>query len=271
MTSKKRILIIEDDLHIAEGIQLNLTMQGYEVIVASDGVSGLNQWKSSRPDLIVLDIMLPLIDGLSILKSIRLEDERIPILILSAKAASEDKIKGLSFGVDDYLAKPFNLDEFLLRVERLLARASWSTTQFRSNSIDDYCKNHIYSFGGNRIDFETGIAHCWQGDVQLTEQEIKLLKLFIAYRGKPLSRDILLEIGWGYSRKTSTRTIDNFIVRFRKYFERDPKKPVYFKSLRSVGYVFDPNGIDPEDLSFDSEQVGGAEEEAPGNCQQDED
>ena len=244
--SKKFILIIEDDLHIAEGLKLNLTLQGYEVVLASDGVSGINEWKKRRPDLIVLDIMLPLIDGLSILKSIRLEDERIPILILSAKAASEDKIKGLSFGVDDYLVKPFNLDEFLLRVERLLARASWSKPSLNSSSVEAYCDNHVYSFGGNRINFETGIAHCWQGDIQLTEQEIKLLKLFIAHRGKPMSREKLLEIGWGYSGKTSTRTVDNFIVRFRKYFEKYPKKPIYFKSLRSVGYVFDPNGIDPE-------------------------
>ncbi len=255
-SGKKLILIIEDDLHIAEGLKLNLTLQGYEVVLASDGVSGINEWKNCRPDLIVLDIMLPLIDGLSILKSIRLEDERIPILILSAKAASEDKIKGLSFGVDDYLVKPFNLDEFLLRIERLLARASWSKPSFDLSSIEEYCKNHIYSFGGNRINFETGIAHCWQGDIQLTEQEIKLLKVFIAHRGKPMSRETLLEIGWGYSRKTSTRTVDNFIVRFRKYFEKDPKKPIYFKSLRSIGYVFDPNGIDPDASSFtrDSEE-----------------
>jgi two-component system, OmpR family, alkaline phosphatase synthesis response regulator PhoP len=270
-SSKKSILIIEDDLHIAEGLELNLTLQGYEVIVAADGVSGINQWKSSRPDLIVLDIMLPLIDGLSILKSIRLEDERIPILILSAKAASDDRVKGLSFGVDDYLAKPFNLEEFLLRVERLMARASWSKTPFESSTIDEYCKNHVYSFGGNRIDFQTGIAHCWQGDVQLTEQEVKLLKLFIAHRGKPMSRDTLLEIGWGYSRTTSTRTIDNFIVRFRKYFEKDPKKPVFFKSLRSVGYMFDPNGTDFEDLGIDSELSDRADEANSRNCPLDED
>lgn len=249
--SKKLILVIEDDHHIAEGLKLNLSLQGYDVIVASDGVSGIHQWKSSRPDLIVLDIMLPLIDGLSILKSIRLEDERLPILILSAKTASDDKIQGLSFGVDDYLVKPFNLEEFLLRVERLLARASWSKTPADSSSIDNYCKNHIYSFGGNRINFETGTAHCWQGNIQLTEQEVKLFKLFISHRGKPLSRETLLEIGWGLSRKTSTRTIDNFIVRFRKYFEKDPKKPVFFRSLRSIGYVFDPNGIDTENLTID--------------------
>ena len=253
--TKKRILIIEDDLHIAEGLKLNLILKGYDVIVASDGVSGIHQWKKSRPDLIVLDIMLPLIDGLSILKSIRLEDERLPILILSAKAASDDKIRGLSFGTDDYLAKPFNLEEFLLRVERLLARASWSKIGKDSNSIENYCQNQIYSFGGNRIDFETGIAHCKQGEIQLTEQEVKVLKLFIAHRGKPLSRETLLEIGWGYSRKTTTRTIDNFMVRFRKYFEGDPKHPVFFKSLRSVGYVFDPNGVASERVADASENL----------------
>lgn len=265
-SSKKTILIIEDDLHIAEGLKLNLTLQGYDVIIAADGVSGINRWKDSRPDLIVLDIMLPLIDGLSILKSIRLEDERIPILILSAKAASDDRVKGLSYGVDDYLTKPFNLEEFLLRVERLLARASWSKMPFDSSSIDEYCKNHIYSFNGNWIDFQTGIAHCRQGDIQLTEQEIKLLKIFITHKGKPLSRDTLLEIGWGYSRNTSTRTIDNFIVRFRKYFEKDPKSPSFFKSLRSVGYVFDPNGIDPEKLSLDSEPAEAFDEAVSKSC-----
>ncbi len=269
--AKKLILIIEDDLHIAEGLKLNLALQGYEVVLASDGVSGINEWKNSRPDLIVLDIMLPLIDGLSILKSIRLEDERIPILILSAKAASEDKIKGLSFGVDDYLVKPFNLDEFLLRIERLLARASWSKPSLEFSSIEEYCRNHIYSFGGNRINFETGIAHCWQGDIQLTEQEIKLLKVFISHRGKPMSRENLLEIGWGYSRKTSTRTVDNFIVRFRKYFEKDPKKPIYFKSIRSIGYVFDPNGIDPDMSSLTRDSEGHLDPVDTENCPQDPD
>ena len=123
---KKRILLVEDDRHIAEGLQLNLRLQGYDVMIAPDGVSGIRKWKEWQPDLIVLDIMLPGIDGLSVLQNIRLENERIPILILSAKSASDYKIKGLSYGVDDYISKPFNLEEFLLRIERLLARASWS-------------------------------------------------------------------------------------------------------------------------------------------------
>jgi two-component system alkaline phosphatase synthesis response regulator PhoP len=234
-SSNKLILIIEDDRHIAEGIRLNLTLQGFDVIVAADGVAGLNQWKEHRPDLLILDIMLPGIDGLSILQSIRLEDERVPILILSAKGDPADRIKGLSLGVDDYLPKPFNLEELLLRVDRLLKRGGWTQENGgqAEPAIDTYC------FGDNQIDFSTNIAHCRMGEISLTEQEAKVLKLFIAHCGKPLSRDKLLQIGWGYSRKTTTRTVDNFIVRFRKYFEPDPKNPVYFKSLRSIGYLFD--------------------------------
>lgn len=233
---RKQILIIEDDAHIAEGLELNLRMKGYQVHLAGDGVSGLKQWKELNPDLIILDIMLPGIDGISILRSVRLEDERIPILILSAKGASDDKIKGLSYGVDDYLAKPFNLEEFLLRVERLLLRRSWNLSGEEEPSLVPA----TFVFGGNRIDFETAKAHVRTGVIDLTEQETKILKLFVANRDVPLTRAKLLEIGWGYTGKTATRTVDNFIVRFRKYFEINPKKPVHFKSLRSVGYVFIP-------------------------------
>jgi two-component system, OmpR family, alkaline phosphatase synthesis response regulator PhoP len=234
----KRILVIEDDEHIAEGLSLNLSLQGFEVSIATDGFSGLARWHSWGPDLIVLDIMLPGVDGLSILKKVRETDERIPILILSAKSAADDRIKGLAFGVDDYLAKPFNLDEFLLRVERLLIRASWNEkSDENAGTVPD-----IYEFGGNRIEFASFTAYGINGKISLTEQEFKLLKLFIANPRQPLSRENLLEAGWGYSRLISTRTIDNFIVRFRKYFEKNPRQPTHFKSLRSVGYVFDPEG-----------------------------
>jgi two-component system alkaline phosphatase synthesis response regulator PhoP len=235
ITEKKRILIIEDDDHIAEGLKLNLTLQGYDVVLAPDGIQGLEQWKHGRPDLIVLDIMLPGIDGLSVLRSIRLEDERLPILVLSAKSASDDRIRGLSYGVDDYLCKPFNLEEFLLRIERLLKRAGWS----KHGGMVTHSELAQFDFGGNHIDFITKSARCRQGRITLTDQETKLLKLFITNRGVPLSRAKLLEIGWGYTRKISTRTVDNFIVRLRRYFEEDPKNPNYFKSLRSVGYIFD--------------------------------
>jgi len=238
---KKRVLIIEDEAHIADGIRLNLSLQGYEAKVCADGIDGLGQWRSWKPDLIILDIMLPMIDGFSILKTIREEDEKIPILILSARGDTKDKVKGLRYGVDDYLSKPFDLEEFLLRVEGLLRKKNWYDSEKKEKaSRTKIFDGNQYAFGGNRIDFITFKACCAAGDIILTEQEAVLLKLFIANAGKPLSREMLLNSGWGYAKDTTTRTVDNFIVRFRKYFEKNPKKPVYFISRRSVGYVFDP-------------------------------
>ena len=143
--------------------------------------------------------MLPGVDGLSILKKIRETDERIPILILSAKSAADDKIKGLAFGVDDYLAKPFNLDEFLLRVERLLTKASWYEKNGDGSGEGTRPVPDVYEFGGNRIEFATFTAIGINGKISLTDQELKLLKLFITNPGQPLSREKLLEVGWGYS------------------------------------------------------------------------
>lgn len=238
---KERILIIEDEAHIAEGISLNLNLQGYEVKIAADGINGLEQWRAWKPDLVVLDIMLPMIDGFSILKTIRKEDPKIPILILSARGDTKDKVKGLKYGVDDYLSKPFDLEEFLLRVERLLTQKSWYRNQSETKQIKyPEFDGDTYQFGENKIDFITSKALCVLGEIVLTEQEITLLRLFVANKGKPLSRKALLSAGWGYSADTSTRTVDNFIVRFRKYFEKNPKKPVYFISRRSVGYIFEP-------------------------------
>ncbi len=233
--ASKRILIIEDEAHIAEGLKLNLSLKGFEAIIAEDGMSGLEIWETGHFDLIVLDIMLPGIDGFSVLQRIRLTDEKIPVLILSAKTDPADRIKGLSCGVDDYLTKPFELEEFLLRVERLLTRASWSQSGQPQPSLE------TYSFGGNTIDFTASTAECQKGKIALTDQEVRLLKLFITNKNKPLSRKTLLEIGWGYSGQTTSRTVDNFIVRLRKYFEKNPRKPKYFKSQRAVGYVFSPD------------------------------
>jgi DNA-binding response OmpR family regulator len=236
---QRRILIVEDDEHIAEGLKLNLSLQGYEVAISGSGTLALQMWKEWNPHLIVLDIMLPGLDGLSVLRHIRLVDERIPVLILSAKGGADDKIKGFSYGVDDYLAKPFNLDEFLVRIERLMTRSSWSLGHSSIDAQEERAEEMQYTFGGNTIDFEQMTADCRQGLIHLTEQEVRLLKVFIANRGKPLSRKTLLEVGWGYSGGTTTRTVDNFIVRLRKYFEEDAQNPLYFKSLRSVGYLFD--------------------------------
>ena len=229
---KKRILVVEDDEHIAEGLNLNLSLKGYVVELALDGLTGLRMWEDWRPDMIILDIMLPGFNGLSLLRTIRLEDERIPILILSAKGEAQDIVKGFICGVDDYLAKPFNLDEFLLRVERLLIRAN------RQGEVDRSGSDRIYRFGENWINFTALTAHGAQGAIRLTDQEVKLLRILIAHRGKPVSRSMLLEVALGYPRGAQTRTIDNFILRFRKYFEKNPHKPIYFKSMRSIGYIF---------------------------------
>jgi two-component system, OmpR family, alkaline phosphatase synthesis response regulator PhoP len=237
----KRILIVEDEPHIAEGLRLNLELQGYEVALAEDGVEGLRLWRDWRPDLIVLDIMLPIMDGLSVLRHIRLRDERLPILILSAKGEADDRVKGLSYGVDDYLTKPFHLEEFLLRVERLLTRSRWS------GNGDSATKSGIFRFGENAVDLGTGEARHEEETFQLTEQELRLVQLFIANEGTPLTRSRILEIGWGYTRATATRTVDNFIVRLRRYFERDPKRPSFFRSIRSVGYLFDSDGGEKDD------------------------
>lgn len=235
--NNKRILIIEDDLHIAEGIELNLSLIGYDVKVAETGPDGLEAWKNWCPHLIVLDIMLPGMDGLQILKSIRLEDERLPILILSAKVEEQDRIEGLLDGADDYMTKPFSLEEFLLRVKRLMTRDQWQRQT--NENLPASAEDSQYVFGSNSIDFVSGKASCKAGSIELTEQELKLLKLFIVNKGKPLSRNQLLELGWGYAKGTSTRTVDNYLVRLRKYFEENPKKPQYFTSRRSLGYIFD--------------------------------
>ena len=238
-TLQKRILIIEDDEHIAQGLKLNLSLQGYEVSIAYNGTLGLRMWKECNPHLIVLDIMLPGLDGLSVLRHIRLEDEKLPVLILSAKGGTDDKVKGFSYGVDDYLAKPFNLEEFLMRIERLMKRSSWSRGGIAGEAVEGQEIKDTYVFGSNTIDFGTMTAQGIHGTIHLTDQEVRLLRIFIANRGKPLSRKVLLEVGWGYSGETTTRTVDNFIVRLRKYFENDPENPAYFKSIRSIGYIFD--------------------------------
>jgi two-component system, OmpR family, alkaline phosphatase synthesis response regulator PhoP len=237
---KKRVLVIEDEARIAEGLRLNLSLAGYAVSVALDGIDGLEKWRAWHPDLIVLDIMLPMIDGFSILKTIRQEDEKIPVLILSARGDTKDKVKGLRYGVDDYLAKPFDLEEFLLRVERLIQKSTWyePAEPVRQPDFPIFRGDH-YRFGDNQVDFVTSTAWCAAGQITLTEQEIILLKIFIANKGRPLSREMLLNAGWGYSMDTSTRTVDNFMVRFRKYFEKNPKNPQFFQSRRSVGYIFD--------------------------------
>lgn len=243
---KKKILIVEDEEHIAEGLRMNLSFSGFDVELASDGIKGLHKYEDWKPDLIVLDLMMPNMDGFTFLKQIRLKNEKIPLLVLTAKYGIQDKVRCFKEGADDYLAKPFELQEFLLRVKRLLQRSDWNlgfksikeVSIANSEELDDL---GVFKFGSNRVDFTKSEAFNGKESIGLTVQEVKILQLFVSNIGKPLSRKSLLEKGLGYQGEITTRTVDNFIVRFRKYFEKNPKKPVYFKSLRSVGYVFETN------------------------------
>jgi two-component system alkaline phosphatase synthesis response regulator PhoP len=241
--SGKKILVIDDEKHIAEAIKLNLKMQGHEVAVGVNGLEGLNWWKEFVPDLVIVDLMMPEIDGVGVITEIRKRDLKIPILVISAKDQVKEKIRCLSLGVDDYLSKPFDLDEFLLRVDRLLTRASWSKDQELNiaQTVESEKDLENFTFGTNLIDFKNLKGKSSTETFDLTLQEIKILKIFITNPNFPLTREEILEKALGYDRGVTTRTLDNFIVRFRKYFEVDPKNPKYFKSVRSVGYLFDPS------------------------------
>lgn len=237
-----KILVIDDEKHIAEAIRLNLKMLGHEVVVGVNGLEGLNWWKEFSPDLVIVDLMMPEIDGIGVITEIRKRDLKIPILVISAKDQVKEKIRCLSLGVDDYISKPFDLDEFLLRVDRLLTRSEWSRSSASSpEKTADVQELESFAFGPNLIDFKNLKGQSKDGNFDLTLQEIKILKIFINNPNFPLTREEILEKALGYDRGVTTRTLDNFIVRFRKYFEVDAKNPKYFKSVRSVGYLFDPS------------------------------
>lgn len=231
---KKRILVVEDEKHLAETIKLNLEVEDYHPVVVYDGSEAIAAFKEQRFDLVILDIMIPNIDGIAVCENIRLHDSNIPIMFLSAKSSAEDRILGLKKGGDDYMTKPFNLEELMLRVDKLLARNEEGQ---QSKSVSEY------SFGENSVNFESYEANGNDGKFSLTKKEALLLKLLIENKEEVVSREKILQTVWGYSVYPSTRTIDNFILAFRKYFEPDPKNPVFFKSLRGVGYKFTESAV----------------------------
>lgn len=225
---KKRILVVEDEKDLADTIKLNLELEEYHPIVVRDGLDAIAAFKEQSFDLVILDIMIPSVNGIEVCENIRLQDSSVPIMFLSAKSRSEDRILGLKKGGDDYLTKPFNLEELLLRIGNLITRNETNT----SSSITSY------SFGENSVDFDSYEAVGKQGKFTLTNKESLLLKLLIENEGEVVSRERILQAVWGYSVYPSTRTIDNFVLAFRRYFEDDQKNPKYFISLRGVGYKF---------------------------------
>ena len=223
-----RILLVEDEENIRDVVKLNLEMEGYEVVAAESGRNALKFFREQHFDLLLLDVMLPEIDGFQICEQVRLTNLEVPILFLTAKDAANDRILGLKKGGDDYLTKPFVLEELLLRVGNLIKR----TSKAPENTPE------VYSFGDNQVNFATFEASGNPGSFILTKKEAMLLKLLIDRKNEVVSRQQILQSVWGYDVYPSTRTIDNFILSFRKYFEEDPKTPRFFLSVRGVGYKF---------------------------------
>lgn len=230
MSAIYRILLVEDEEHLAEVIRLNLELEGYKVVYARDGVEALKMFKEERFNLILLDIMMPRMTGIDVCERIRLENEDIPILFLSAKNTGEDRVRGLRAGAHDYLTKPFNLEELLLKVSILIKMGLKTTGEISSFNN--------YQLGDQFIDFDTYTITSQDGQIQLTKKEALLLKLLIEKKNQVVSREEILEKVWGYDVFPSTRTIDNFILAFRKYFKENPRDPRHFHSVRGVGYKF---------------------------------
>ncbi|MGD8780302.1 MAG: response regulator transcription factor [Ignavibacteria bacterium] len=231
MGKENKILLVEDEESLAIGLEYNLTEEGYAVKWAKDGKEALACFMSEEFDLIILDIMLPYLDGFELAEKFRARQPQLPILILTARTGVKDRIKGLQLGADDYLSKPFNLDELLLRVKGMLKRKDWY------KSIDTLPA--VFSFGNNRIDFEKLKCSNGKDTFGLTQHEAMVLKYLIMNKGRVVAREELLEKVWNVNPDIETRTVDNFISRLRKYFEPDPSNPVFIKSIRGVGYLFD--------------------------------
>ena len=229
--NKPSVLLVEDEENLHESLKMNLELEGYQVTSAFDGIQAMKAVQNEYFDLIIMDVMIPEVDGFSVTQNIRLTNTEVPILILSAKDSSADKVTGLKKGADDYLTKPFNLEELLLRVQKLIDK---NKRLKKTSSIGD-----TYSFGGNTVDFKAQQALTVRGEkIDLSKKEVMLLKLLVENKNEVVPREKILQAVWGYNVYPTTRTIDNFILSFRKYFEEDSRNPKYFHSVRGVGYKY---------------------------------
>ena len=229
--AKLSVLLVEDEENLHDALKLNLELEGYEITSAYDGHEALKKIEEEYFDLIIMDVMLPGIDGISVTENIRLQNNEVPILILSAKNTSADRVAGLKKGADDYLTKPFNLEELLLRVHKLIEK---NKKMLEKDSVGD-----TYTFGKNTVDFRAQEVLTRKGErIQISKREAMLLKLLIENKNDVVPREKILQSVWGYNVYPTTRTIDNFILNFRKYFEEDSRNPQYFHSVRGVGYKY---------------------------------
>jgi two-component system, OmpR family, alkaline phosphatase synthesis response regulator PhoP len=231
----KHILVVEDEEHLAIGIKYNFEAEGYRVTLAGDGPAALMRLaeNSGTIDLVILDLMLPGMSGYAVCETLREEGNDVPVLILSARTLTEDRIRGMDVGADQYLEKPFDLDELLAMVRNLLARRSRTPALAVHRKLADE-----YEFGRAKVNFDTFKVAVDGKQLRLTTMEMKLLRYFVENEGSVITRSQMLDNVWGLSGSPTTRTVDQFILRLRRYFEQDPAHPRHFLSVRGAGYRF---------------------------------
>lgn len=225
-----KILIVEDEQHLADGLRFNLEAEGYEAVIAGDGDRALELLIAAKFDAVVLDVMLPTIDGFEVARNMRGRSDYTPVLMLTARGRAEDVLNGFGAGADDYLPKPFELDIFLARLNGLLRRRQWLETEAKSPSV--------VTVNGRTIDLDNLELRNGSELVHLTLMEAKLLSYLIENEGRAVSRKVILEEVWHLQEDTDTRAIDNFIVRLRKLLEDEPDNPKIVQTVRGVGYRF---------------------------------
>jgi len=238
-----RILIVEDEEHLAQGLRFNLEEEGHSVEVTDKGEHALKLLLKEKEefDALVLDVMLPGKDGFTVARELRDAQNFIPLLMLTARGRQEDILKGFEAGADDYLPKPFNLKILLARLDSMLRRKKWLQSGETAAEDSDPELPAVYKFGDKSIDFQSLRLHAGKNTIQLTLMETELLRYLIRRAGQAVSRKAILEEVWNLREDTDTRAIDNFIVRLRKYIEKEPSEPKHLLTVRGVGYEFVPN------------------------------
>jgi two-component system alkaline phosphatase synthesis response regulator PhoP len=230
--SGERLLVVEDEAHLAEVIADNLELEGWDVEVVGDGLAALERARDVPPDLMLLDVMLPGMDGFRVCETLRKEGNQVPVLFLTAKSSRDDRVRGLALGGDDYLGKPFDLEELILRVRAILRRSEWVRA--------DSPAGDQLVLGEAVVDFSSFTVTLGEREVELSQKEVLILRCLAEQPGAVVSRAEMVDRVWGYDAFPTLRTVDNFIVRLRRLLEPDPRNPRYIHTVRGTGYRLTP-------------------------------